>query len=71
MTKQSKSDIMNKLSVEAQGNLERKYLGMNGSSQNVYLTKSVRCDKMERLSQKRERIENKFTICLLDKISNM
>lgn len=71
MTKGKRSDIMNKLSVEAQINLERKCLGMNGSSQNVYLTKSVRCDKMERLSQKRERIENKFTICLLDKISNM
>ena len=71
MTKGKRSDIINKLSVEAQINLERKYLGMNGSSQNVYLTKSVRCDKMERLSQKRERIENKFTICLLDKISNM
>ena len=71
MTKGKRSDIMNKLSVEAQINLERKYLGMNGSSQNVYLTKSVRCDKMERLSQKRERIENKFTICLLDKISSM
>ena len=71
MTKRSKSDIINKLSVEAQKSLERKYLGMNGSSQNVYLTKLIRCDKMERLSQKRERTENKFTICLLDKISNM
>lgn len=71
MTKGKRSDIMNKLSVEAQINLERKYLGMNGSSQNVYLTKLIRCDKMEKLSQKRERIENKFIICLLDKISNM
>ena len=62
---------MNKLSVEAQINLERKYLGMNGSSQNVYLTKLIRCDKMERLSQRRERTENEFTICLLDKISDM
>ena len=71
MTKRSKSDIINELSVEAQRSLERKCLGMNGSSQNVYLTKLIRCDKIERLSQKRERTENKFTICLLDKISNM
>ena len=71
MTKGKRSDIMNKLSVESQINLERKYLGMNGSSQNVYLTKLIRCDKIEKLSQKRERIENKFTICLLDKISSM
>ena len=71
MTKGKRSDIINKLSVEAQRNLERRCLGMNGSSQNVYLTKLIRCDKIERLSQKRERIGNKFTICLLDKISDM
>ena len=71
LTKGKRSDIMNKLSVEAQINLERKYLGMNGSSQNVYLTKLIRCDKIERLSQRRERAENEFTICLLDKISDM
>ena len=55
MTKRSKSDIINKLSVEAQRNLERRHLRGNGSSQNVYLTKLIRCDKIERLSQKRER----------------
>ena len=71
LTKGKRSDIINKLSVEAQRNLERRCLGMNGSSQNVYLTKPVRCDKIERLSQRRERTENEFTICLLDKISDM
>ena len=71
LTKGKRSDIINKLSVEAQRNLERRCLGMNGSSQNVYLTKLIRCDKIERLSQRRERAENEFTICLLDKISDM
>ena len=67
MTKGKRSDIINKLSVEAQRNLERKYLDMNGSSQNVYLTKFIRCDKMERLSQKRERTENSSQFVYLTK----
>ena len=71
MTKGKRSDIINKLSVEAQRNLERRCLGMSESSQNVYLTKLIRCDKIEKLSQRRERAENEFTICLLDKISDM
>ena len=51
--------------------MKRKAVRLSGSSQNVYLTKRRKCDKIERLSQRKVKERKQFINCLLDKSFEM